>query len=448
MKNKFLIILLICLALTESKIHGQNIYTFAGNGIQGSTGDGGNATLAEINFPQGLAIDATGNIYFSERPGHKIRKITTSGIISTIAGIGTPGFSGDGFSAMSAQLNYPAGIAVDNSGNIYIADASNNRIRKINTSGIISTIAGTGVIGYSGDGGLATAAQISQPHGVAVDNSGNVYIADNGNHCIRMINTSGTITTIAGTGVAGYTGDGGPAASAELNSPTDISIDATGNIFIADWGNHSIRKISVTNTITTVAGTGTAGYSGDGGNAISAQLKAPYGLMVDASGNLYISDAGNARLRKVNSSGIINTIAGNGFAAYSGDGGPANVAGTSAYRSVIDGSGNIYLVDADHMRLRIICVASCLTNINSLTLSNNSHQLFPNPNNGTFVLQMDNEINNGEMLLINSIGQKVHGQKILQGKNNITIHNLASGIYNYIILQDNIQISNGKLTVD
>ena len=170
--------------------------------------------------------------------------------------------------------------------------------------------------------------------------------------------------------------------------------------------------------------------------------------MVDASGNLFISDAGNDRLRKVNSSGIINTIAGNGFASYSGDGGPANVAGTSAFRSVIDGSGNIYLADANHMRLRIICVASCLTNINPLALNKNSLQLFPNPNNGSFRLQIDNEIKNGEMLLINSVGQKVHGQKILQGENNVITRDLASGIYSYIIHEENMQISNGKLTVD
>ena len=219
-------------------------------------------------------------------------------------------------------------MAVDASGNLYIADTGNNRIRKVSATGIITTVAGNGSAGYSGDGGPATSAQLDGPEGVAVDGSGNLYIADTCNNRIRKVSATGIITTVAGNGSAGYSGDGGPATSAQLSLPAGVAVDGSGNLYIADSGNNRIRKVSATGIITTVAGNGSPGYSGDGGPATSAQLNQPAGVAVDASGNLYIADSSNNRIRKVSATGIITTVAGNGFDGYSGDGGPATSAAT------------------------------------------------------------------------------------------------------------------------
>jgi hypothetical protein len=244
-------------------------------------------------------------------------------IIDTVAGNGSWGYSGDGGPATEAMLSYPRGVAVDASGNIYIADLYNHRIRKVDTSGIITTVAGNGDEGYSGDGGPATEAMLDFPFGVAVDASGNIYIGDTHNYRIRKVDTSGIITTVAGNGAWGYSGDGGPATEAMLDFPCDVAVDASGNLYIGDVYNQRIRKVDTSGIINTVAGNGSWGYSGDGGPATEAQLHGPFGVTVDASGNLYIADYDNQRIRKVDTSGIITTVAGNGSRGYSGDGGPA-----------------------------------------------------------------------------------------------------------------------------
>jgi hypothetical protein len=226
--------------------------------------------------------------------------VNTSGIISTIAGNGTVGYGGTGIPATSAKFHFPTGIAVDAAGNVYICDNNNQRIRKITTTGIITTIAGDGSIGYSGDGGPAIDAQLSYPDDVAVDATGNVYITDQGNNCIRMVDTSGIISTIAGTGTSGYSGDTGPAVSAQLSDPIGIKVDQFGNIIFADAGNDVVRMINNTGIINTIAGNGTYGFSGDGGPALSAQLNGPFGIAEDGSGNVYLSDNSNYRVRKVN----------------------------------------------------------------------------------------------------------------------------------------------------
>ena len=246
-------------------------------------------------------MDGAGNLYISDQSNQRIRKVTAAtGIITTVAGNGTAGYSGDGGPATSAELNFPAGVAVDSAGNLYIADYNNSVIRKVHTSGIMTTVAGNGTGGYSGDSGPATSAELYLPIGVAVDGAGNLYIADTGNQHIRKVDASGIITTVAGNGTAGYSGDGGLAISAQLDRPTSAAVDSAGNLYIADTGNQRIRKVNASGIITTVAGNGTNGYSGDSGPATIAELYNPVGVAVDGAGNLYIADLSNQRIREVN----------------------------------------------------------------------------------------------------------------------------------------------------
>jgi uncharacterized repeat protein (TIGR03803 family) len=340
------------------------ITTLAGNGIPVYSGDGSSATLAGLCFPTGVAVDISGNTYIAEYSSQRIRKVTAaSGIISTLAGNGTTTWSGDGGAAESSGLNMPYGVTLDASGNLYIADQSNQRIRKVSVStGIITTVAGNGTAGYSGDGGAATSAGLYNPSGVAIDASGNIYIADKDNSRIRKVTASnGIITTVAGNGSMGFSGDGSAATSAGLYNPFGIAVDASGNIFIADIYNNRIRKVTVgTGIITTIAGNGTYGYSGDGSAAIAAGLYNPSSVALDASGNIYIADGGNQRIRKVTTStGIITTVAGNGTAIHSGDGSAATSAGI-AYPSdvAVDASGNIYITDQSSHRIRMVTAST------------------------------------------------------------------------------------------
>jgi trimeric autotransporter adhesin len=332
----------------------------AGGDKAGYEGDGGPATSAGLFNPHGVTVDASGNIYIADTGDNRIRMVTKStGIITTVAGDGTAGYKGDGGPATSAGLTYPYGVTVDASGNIYIADSGNNRIRMVTRStGIVTTVAGDGSYGYKGDGGQATSAGLYIPYGVAVDASGNIYIADSGNNRIRMVTKStGIITTVAGDGLFGYKGDGGPATSASLYNFYGVTVDASGNIYIADSSNNRIRLVTKsTGIITTVAGDGTAGYKGDGGPATSAGLTYPYGVTVDASGNIYIADSGNNRIRMVTrSTGIITTVAGDGSYGYRGDEGPATSAGLRNPRVVsVDASGNIYIAESYDNRIRLV----------------------------------------------------------------------------------------------
>ncbi len=332
----------------------QTISTIAGTGTAGFSGDGGPATAADMNIPHGLVTDAAGNIYFSDASNYRIRKINTSGIITTIAGTGSAGFSGDGGPATAAALNTPFSVAMDAGGNFYFCDISNHRVRKINTSGIITTIAGDGVPSTTGDGGPATAAEVNNPSGICVDPSGNVYFVENHGEVVRKINTSGVISTIAGTvGTLGYTGDGGAATAATFHNPNYLSIDGTGNLYVSDNGNHAIRKINTSGIISTFAG-GTAGFAGDGGQATAASLYFPAGTVADRSGNFYIADYNNHAIRKVDASGIITTIAGiGGTAGFSGDGGPATAATLNFPVEIAYSSTGYFLIaDSDNQRLR------------------------------------------------------------------------------------------------
>ena len=331
------------------------INSIAGNGTAGYLGDSGPATSAELNGPYGLAIDNAGNLYIADPANNRVRKVALgTGIISTFAGNGTAGYSGDNGPATSAELKVPVGVALDGAGNLYIADEGNSVIRKVNASGTITTIAGNNTVGYSGDTGPATSASLYGPTGVAVDSSGNLYIADTGNNRVREVAAAtGVITTIAGTGTAGYSGDNGAAVSATLNKPSAVVEGSTGNLYVLDTGNNVVRLVNTTGTITTIAGNGTAGYSGDDGPATSATLHTPYGLNIDSSGNLYIADSANNVVRMVSTAGIISTIAGNGTPGYSGDNGAAISATLDNPQGVtVDNQGNVYISDQGNNRVR------------------------------------------------------------------------------------------------
>jgi uncharacterized repeat protein (TIGR01451 family) len=337
------------------------ITTVAGNGSSGYSGDGGPATSAKLYEPYGIAVDASGNLYIADRFNYRVRMVSTSGVIKTVAGNGSCCYAGDGGAATSALLGAPSGVAVDASGDLYIADTSNNRIRKVNPAGIITTVAGNGAYGFSGEGGAATAARLEAPEGVAVDASGNLYIADSSNARIRSVNSSGVITTWVG----GATNDGGLGIFGLLNQPWGVVRDSAGNTYIADTYNHRVRKVAANGTIATVAGTGVSGFVGDKGAATSAQLNLPNGLALDSAGNLYIADTNNSRVRKVDSSGNITTVAGNGICcASTGDGGPATSAGIGApYGLAVDSSGNLYISDVDNSVVRKVAASGTITTV-------------------------------------------------------------------------------------
>ena len=482
------------------------IVTVAGNGTQGYSGDGGPATSAQLYQPYGVAVDGAGNLFISEVYNYRVRKVSPDGIITTVAGNGTPGYSGDGGPAASAQLNAPTGVAVDGAGNLFIADTGNRRIRQVSKDGTIATVAGDGtpglsgdggqatsarlggpnavaldgagnlfitdiyydddgdlidsvirkvssngiittvaeVVGYgvavdgagnlfivqpgfpivvkvspsgivttvagpgnpgmatfSGDGGQAASAQLDEPAGVAVDGAGNLFIADTGNFRVRKVSPSGIITTVAGNGTRGHSGDSGPATSAQLNGPAGVAVDTVGNLFIADFDRirkvspsgiittvveglgvsaygvtvdgasnlfiaalTSVLKVSPSGIVTTVAGTGKSGFSGDGGPATSAQLNQAAGVAVDRAGNLFISEVYNYRIREVFPDGIITTVAGNGIPGFSGDGGPATNAQLNGPDGIaVDGAGNLYIADVWNSRIRKVSPAGVITSV-------------------------------------------------------------------------------------
>lgn len=335
----------------------QTINTVAGNGTTNYGGDGGPAVNAGLSGPSDVARDTSGNFYISDRYHNMIRKVNTLGIITTIGGTGVAGNTGDGGPATLAEINQPIGIATDSKGNIYFTVY--NTVRKINAYGIISTIAGNGTSGYSGDGGPATLAMLNEPIGVATDPVGNVYIADWQAHVVRKVDTNGIITTLAGTGVGGYNGDNIQATTAQLWEPWDVNVAQDRTVYIADSRNNRIRKVDVNGVITTYAGTGTGGFNGDNIPAINAELWRPRGVATTPNNEqVYISDGVNNRVRVVDGS-IINTVAGTGVQGFSGDGGPALLA-----QLAIAGGGGmdasdpynaIYIADGANQRIRKLC---------------------------------------------------------------------------------------------
>jgi YD repeat-containing protein len=332
------------------------ITTVAGGGMScaqtsDAVGDRCPATAALLSFPGGLTVDGQGNLFIGDSGDNMVREVPAStGVINAVAGTGTGDYSGDGGPATAADVNSPAGVAVDGVGDLFIGDTSNSRVREVaGSTGIIATVAGNGNCCSSGDGGAATQAAILYPEGVARDGQGDLFIADFGTHRVReVIASTGIITTVAGTGVQGFGGDGGPAAQAELNNPEGLAVDGQGDLFIADSGNNRVREvIASTGVITTVVGNGIAGFSGDADAATAAELNTPRGLTLDAGRNLFVADTNNNRVREVlASTGVITTVAGTGTSGFSGDGGAATAAKLNWPEGVsMDGFGDLFIAD-------------------------------------------------------------------------------------------------------
>ena len=333
------------------------ITTVAGNGSPGYSGDGGTATNAMLFYPRVVVLDSYGNLFILDSQ-NRVRKVDTNGIITTVAGGGPGGGTdglGDGSAATNATLSSPNGLTLDASGNLFIADSGHSLIRKVDTNGIITKVAGNALNGaFSGDGGLAKYANLYSPTGLAEDGYGNLFIADTFNRRIRKVDTNSIITTVVGNGTFGFSGDGGAATNASLNYAEGVAVDKYGELLIVDDGNNRIRKVDTNGIITTVAGNGTPGFSGDGGSATNAQLNDPYyGVVVDSFGNLFIADTHNNRVRKVDTNGIITTLVGNGSLGYSGDGNVATNAMLDFPSSVaLDNLGNLFVADLSNHRIR------------------------------------------------------------------------------------------------
>lgn len=428
-------------------LNAQMITTVAGIGAGGYTGDGGQAISEALNGPNGIAFDAAGNMYISDYDNCRIRKVSTAGIITTVAGTGSCGFSGDSGSATAAKIKLPNGVAFDGAGNMYIADLGNARIRKVNTSGIITTVAGNGTFGGSGDGGPATAAALAQPQGITLDAVGNLYIADYASNVVRKVNSSGIISTVAGNGNRGYSGDGGPATAAQLDAPTGVACDALGNLYISDFSRGgSVRKVNPSGIITTIAGTGSCGSlsCGDGGPAIAAEMYNPYGLTVDASGNVYITDTDNHKVRIVKTSGIIYTIAGNGIGYYSGDGGLA-IAAELKYPggAALDAGGNLFICDQGNNVIRKVTNAAATAGIDEF-VNNNEINVYPNPCHGNFVVESYKQTK--QTLSLYDVDGRLLLSQPIAGKTSIDASQLPPGVYTIRMTSD-ARAANKKLVI-
>jgi sugar lactone lactonase YvrE len=342
------------------------ITTVAGDGTAGFSGDGGLATAAELNGPDSVSVDGSKNIYILDAYNYRVRKVNaSSGDISTVAGDGTAGYAGDGGAATKASINFSYGLYSDSSGRFFIADTSNCVVRQVTTSGVISTVAGDHSCSYGGDGGLATSAGLSSPYGVTVDTSNHLFIADTFNLLIRKATIGSTINTAAGNRTLSYLGDGDPAEGATVDHPTSATADNSGNIYIADQNNCVVRKVNTSGIISTVAGTpGACGSAGDGSAATSAELSYPAKAVVDNSGNLYVADRNNCKIRKVATNGIITTYAGSGSCGYGGDGGAATAAQLYYPDGLtVDSSGNVYVADTYNQRIRKIATNGIISTV-------------------------------------------------------------------------------------
>ncbi len=380
---------------------GQVITAFVGGGT--TLGDGGPATAAIINDPCEVVLEGNGVMYIASGVDNRIRKIDNNGIITTIAGNGSSGYSGDGGPATAAKLNGPVGVALDSRGNVFFTDGQNSAIRKVDfATGKISTICGSGVAGYNGDNIPATAALLNIPDGICFDGKGNLFVADGQNNRVRKIDTFGNITTVAGTGVYGYNGDGMQATNSRLFLPTDVAFDNAGNLYVADGTNRRIRKVNSSGIISTFAGNGSPSYVGDGVAATNVQLTAGF-IKFDHSGNMYCSDPYNYRVYKIDYLGILHWVAGNGLPVNSGNGGPAKAAGIYYPTGLaLDSCDNLYIAnvatsgDSDRIRKVTFNTPPC-TNLGVEEINKSDITVYPNPISDE--LHIDVKINTQYVLL-------------------------------------------------
>lgn len=443
------ILLFIFSLLTTIKINAQysDVETIVGNG--NDYGDSVNASDSSTFLPSSVVVDNSGNIYFTELTNCVVRKLDVNGIVTRIAGIpGNCSYSGDNGPATSAKLNLPSGLAIDSQNNLYIADRDNHRIRKIDSNGIITTIAGNGVEDFSGDGGQAISASFKQPREIEIDSNGNLYIVDWRNHRVRKIDTNGVITTIAGTGESESTGDGGQAVTAEIDNPSGLTVDNNGNIYFSESSNNKIRKIDASGIISTYVGVGGfRGFSGDGDQAINAKLHDPTGLAIDNDGNLYFCDRFNHRIRKVDASGIISTIAGTGNSGFSGGGYNGDgLQGTATLLKqpsdlVLDASGNIIIADYKNDRLR---------KLNKSTLSNNGFKLkytsiYPNPISDGQKLNISSKNLISQIFVYNIIGQSIVKVNPESSSYQLDLNSINKGVYFLNIKNDKNETGQYKI---
>ena len=433
-------LLLILASAYIINTNAQIITTVAGNGTGAYAGDGGAATASEINYPTGVALDVIGNLYIADYGNNRIRMVNTIGTISTFVGNGSAGYSGDGGQATVAELNHPNGMAIDASGNLYIADCFNNCIRKVTTSGIISTTVGNGASGYSGNGGQATAAGLNHPSQVVLDAAGTLYFADQNNNVIRKVNAAGIISTVVGNGTGAFSGDGGQAAACEINYSNGVTLDAAGNIYVADQNNSRVRKVNSSGIINTIVGTGVAGFSGDGGQATVAELFHPTCISFGCQGNLYISDYGNNRIRKVTSSGVISTVAGNGTGAYSGDGGQGTLAEINTPIGIaVDAIGNMYIADASNNRVRKLTGVCQATDIYQISGHNTQISVYPNPANNKITIDANDVV---ELKLFDVLGKQIFATKTPE----VDVSDFNDGVY-FIQVQTKQSTTTQKIIV-
>jgi len=428
---------LLLVAATNLSAQGV-ISTIAGNGTAGYSGDGGSAIHAEFYGPSGVATDVHGNLYVADKYNSRVRLIdASSGIVQTFAGTGTAGYAGIGGSPLSAEIFYPNAMFVDHSGNVFFTDWYNDAAFKVSAStGLITNHCGHHTQGWTGDGGDASLATMEIPDGIWVDNStGDAYIVDAGSNHLRKVSGATHIASTICGGLYGFSGDGGPAAAARFQNISGVCVDRSHNIYISDKNNNRIRKINTSGIVSTIAGTGSAGYTGDGGPATSAKINAPTGLFMTVDGFLFVCEEGNNVVRVINTNnGQISTLAGTGSAGFSGDGGLAISAKLSDPTSVWEDnfSGAIYIADAGNQRIRKIVGASYKGLAHETSAAANPFTIYPNPTSGAISISTAKVPDNCLMEVYNMLGVKVYSQSIAQELTNINL-NVPQGIYTVLI---------------
>lgn len=424
--------IILLLSIWSLAIQAQTITTIAGDGTMSSTGDGGLAATATTGLPFACVHDNNGNYYFTESLSCKVRKISSAGIITTVAGTGSCGYNGDGIPATDAQLNDPGGIAVDTLGNIFIGDGYNNRVRKVDVNtGTISTITGNGSPTHTGDGGNAAFATVWNPWDVCFDRWGNIYIADLGNNVVRKISaTTGIISNYAGNGSTVFSGEGGQATNAGISRVLGLCTDEAGNLYMAGRFVSRVMKVSTSGILTTIAGTGLGNATGDGGPATASQIN-PQKLAFDKAGNLYVSSYYKPAVRKINTAGIITTVVGDTVAGFTGDGGPAIAARLNRACGIsFDTCGNLYICDQSNKRIRKVDFnPTCepITKADATITNTLATSIYPNPATTHITLTSTEPISH--ITIINTLGQQLVQTTSNKTQTTIPINHLPPGSY-------------------